>query len=138
MNRRNFLTAATIAAGTSATKPANLAADNRVRNQPLRASYWGTQYYDDKERDQLNEVLNTQSPFRWYGKVRPMKVASFEKEFAQRMRTRYALAVTSGTAALQCAINALEVGPGDEVILPAWTRHSCYTAILFAGAARFR
>src|SRR5437588_4449828 len=131
MNRRDFLVAATAAAASSA-RPVKAAGDSPVRNQPLRASYWGTQYYDDKERTQLTDVLNTQSPFRWYGKVQPMKVATFEKEFAQRMGTRYALAVTSGTAALQCAVNALEVGPGDEVILPAWTWHSCYSAILFA------
>src|SRR6516164_9805233 len=29
---------------------------------------------------------------------------------------------------------ALEVGPGDEVILPAWTWHSCYSAVVLAGA----
>jgi hypothetical protein len=29
----------------------------------LRASYWGTQYYDDKEREQLTEVLKTLYPF---------------------------------------------------------------------------
>jgi 8-amino-3,8-dideoxy-alpha-D-manno-octulosonate transaminase len=50
------------------------------------------------------------------------------------MRTRYALAVTSGTAALQTAMAALQVGPGDEVILPAWTWYSCYNAIVLAGA----
>jgi 8-amino-3,8-dideoxy-alpha-D-manno-octulosonate transaminase len=132
MNRRNFLAAASIAAGTYGAKRGNAGA-NPVRTEPLHASYWGTQYYDDKERDQLHEVLDTQSPFRWYGKVQPMKVATFEKEFAQRMRTQYALAVTSGTAALQCAVNALEIGPGDEVILPAWTWHSCYSAIFLAG-----
>jgi 8-amino-3,8-dideoxy-alpha-D-manno-octulosonate transaminase len=133
MKRRDFLAAATAAAATSGAKPVKVASDSPVRNQPLRASYWGTQYYDDNERAQLTDVLNTQSPFRWYGKVQPVKVANFEKEVAQRMQTRYALAVTSGTAALQCAVNALEVGPGDEVILPAWTWHSCYTAILLAG-----
>jgi 8-amino-3,8-dideoxy-alpha-D-manno-octulosonate transaminase len=131
MNRRDFLAAATLASVSDSAGRAG--SENPVRDQPLRASYWGTQYYDDKERDQLTEVLNTQSPFRWYGKVQPMKVLTFEKEFAKRMRTQYALAVTSGTAALQCAVNALEVGPGDEVILPAWTWHSCYTAILLAG-----
>ena len=31
-------------------------------------------------------------------------------------------------------MNALEIGPGDEVILPAWTWHSCYAAIVLAGA----
>src|SRR5438874_2202670 len=133
MNRRDFLATATAAAAASGAKPVKPASDSPVRNQPLRASYWGTQYYDDRERTQLNDVLNNRSPFRWYGKVQPVKVATFEKEFAERMRTRYALAVTSGTAALQCAVNAVEVGPGDEVILPAWTWHSCYSAIVFAG-----
>ena len=133
MNRRNFLTTITSTAASAGVRPATTS-PQPVRSQPLHASYWGTQYYDDKEREQLTEVLNTQSPFRWYGKVPPRKVVTFEREFAQRMQTRYALAVTSGTAALQCAINALEVGPGDEVILPAWTWHSCYTAILLAGA----
>ena len=50
------------------------------------------------------------------------------------MGTKYALGVTSGTAALHCALTALGVGPGDEVILPAWTWHSGYTAILMTGA----
>ena len=50
------------------------------------------------------------------------------------MRTKYALAVTSGTAALQTAMAALEIGPGDEVILPAWTWHSCFNAVVLAGA----
>ncbi|HEY3454361.1 MAG TPA: DegT/DnrJ/EryC1/StrS family aminotransferase [Bryobacteraceae bacterium] len=132
MHRRAFLSTATAAAVISNAKPAD-GSDRPVRNQPLRASYWGSQYYDDKEREQLMDVVNNQSPFRWYGKVQPLKVVTFEKEFAQRMGTRYALAVTSGTAALQCAVNALEIGFGDEVILPAWTWHSCYTAILLAG-----
>jgi len=132
MHRRDFLSTATAAAVMSNAKPVD-GSDRPVRNQPLRASYWGTQYYDDKEREQLMDVVNTQSPFRWYGKVQPLKVVTFEKEFAQRMETRYALAVTSGTAALQGAVNALEIGFGDEVILPAWTWHSCYTAILLAG-----
>jgi dTDP-4-amino-4,6-dideoxygalactose transaminase len=54
-------------------------------------------------------------------------MAHFENEYAARMQTKYALAVTSGTA-------ALEVGPGDEVILPAWTWYSCYSAVTQAGA----
>ena len=102
----------------------------------MKASFWGTAYYDDKEREQLNDVLESRSPFRWYGpgKKAPAKTAALEREFTSRMGTRYALAVTSGTAALQCAINALGIGPGDEVILPAWTWHSCYSAIVLAGA----
>jgi 8-amino-3,8-dideoxy-alpha-D-manno-octulosonate transaminase len=63
-----------------------------------------------------------------------MKVATFEKEFAARMQTRFALGVTSGTAALQTALAAVGVGPGDEVILPAWTWHSCFNTVVLAGA----
>src|SRR5664279_1170085 len=62
------------------------------------------------------------------------KVALFENEYAARMQTKYALAVTSGTAALHVAMAALEVGPGDEVILPAWTWYSCYNTVIQAGA----
>jgi 8-amino-3,8-dideoxy-alpha-D-manno-octulosonate transaminase len=128
IDRRTFLAAAGLAAGT--------ARGEAVRSKPLKADFWGTQYYDDKEQKQLMEVLASRDPFRWYGSgsTPPMKVATFEKEFAARMQTRFALAVTSGTAALQCAMAALQIGPGDEVILPAWTWHSCYTAIVLAGA----
>ncbi len=113
-----------------------VARGNNARSTPLKADFWGTQYYDDKERQQLMDVLVSRQPFRWYGSgsTPPMKVATFEKEFAARMQTRYALAVTSGTAALQYAMGALRIGPGDEVILPAWTWHSCYSAIVLAGA----
>jgi 8-amino-3,8-dideoxy-alpha-D-manno-octulosonate transaminase len=61
-------------------------------------------------------------------------VLQFEKEFGARMGAKYALGVTLGTAALQCALAALEVGPGDEMILPSWTWHSCFNTIVLAGA----
>jgi 8-amino-3,8-dideoxy-alpha-D-manno-octulosonate transaminase len=130
VDRRNFLAAAA-AAGT-----AGAAEDQPVRATPLRADYFGTQYYDEKERAELMEVLETRRPFRWYGSGSkpPMKVLTFEKEFAARMGTKHALAVTSGTAALQAAMAALEIGPGDEVIMPAWTWHSCCSAVVLAGA----
>jgi len=128
IDRRKFLAAASLAVGPAHANP--------VRSTPLKADFWGTQYYDDKEQQQLMDVLSSRQPFRWYGSggAPPMKVATFEKEFAARMETRYALGVTSGTAALQCAMAALRIGPGDEVILPAWTWHSCYSAIVLGGA----
>ena len=42
--------------------------------------------------------------------------------------------MTSGTTALYTAMAAMEIGPGDEVILPAWTFVSCYNTIVLAGA----
>jgi 8-amino-3,8-dideoxy-alpha-D-manno-octulosonate transaminase len=137
MNRRTFLTgvAGTVAA-VQATPKFALDGGVPVRPQPLKADYWGTQYYDHRELQQLTDVLETRRPFRWYGsgKQPPLKVLTFEKEFAARMQCRYALAVTSGTTALQSALAALEVGPGDEVLLPAWTWHSCFNTVVLAGA----
>ena len=134
VDRRTFLTAA--AAATAATQRLAAQGGTPVRAKPLHADYWGPQYYDEQERQQVLEVLETGRPFRWYGRGNepPMKVATFETEFARHMQTRYALGVTSGTAALQTALAALGIGPGDEVILPAWTWHSCFNTIVLAGA----
>lgn len=48
-------------------------------------------------------------------------VAEFEREFAEYVGCEYGLALTSGTAALQTALFAVGVGPGDEVIVPSFT-----------------
>src|SRR5712692_4981790 len=137
MNRRNFIAGAAAAAATAATPP-KLAVEGgkSVRETPLNSGFYGSSYYGSEEANELNDVIKTQRPFRWYGpgKELPMKAATFEKEFARRMQTRYALGVTSGSAALQTAVAALGIGPGDEVILPAWPWHSCYNAIVLAGA----
>ncbi len=137
VNRRKFLAATAVAAQAAhAADKAAVDGGKPVRDKPLRAGYWGTQYYGEEERNQLLEVVETQRPFRWYGPggSAPQKALTFEKEFARWMGTRYALGVTSGTAALQCALAALAVGPGDEVILPAWTWHSCFNTVVLAGA----
>jgi 8-amino-3,8-dideoxy-alpha-D-manno-octulosonate transaminase len=134
MDRRAFLTATASALAVDAGRadPGN----QPVRPTPLQAGYFGPQYYDAAEQHQLQDVLDARQPFRWYGpgSTPPQKAARLEHALAEQMRTRFALAVTSGTAALACAMAALEVGPGDEVILPAWTWHSCYSAIVLAGA----
>lgn len=46
-------------------------------------------------------------------------VSKFEEEFAQFVGARYALGVSSGTSALELALKALRIGPGDEVVVPA-------------------
>src|SRR5436309_3571312 len=137
MNRRTFLAAAAALAGSTRSTP-SLAVDGGkpVRVKPLRATYTGPESYDDKELAQLRDVLEKRQPFRWYGpgKQPPMKVLAFEKELAERMQTKYALAVTSGTAALTTALAALGIGPGDEVILPAWSWYACFNSIVMNGA----
>ena len=135
MYRRTFL--ATAAAASVMPAAADQLAVNGgtpVRTEPLGTANWGPLFYDDKERTQLDEVLESRRPFRFANPLDRSKVALFENEYAARMQTKFALAVTSGTAALHTALAALEVGPGDEVIIPAWTWYSCYATVIQLGA----
>jgi dTDP-4-amino-4,6-dideoxygalactose transaminase len=96
--------------------------------------YVGPQFFDQREEEALREVLESGSPFRYWGPGRPRQVLRFEEAFAKYMGARFALAVTSGTAALDCAVAGLGIGPGDEVIVPAYTWWSDYTCVVHAGA----
>lgn len=62
------------------------------------------------------------------------KVAEFEQHFAQYIGTRYAIAVSSGTAALHTALLAQGIGAGDEVITTPFTFIATANSILLAGA----
>jgi dTDP-4-amino-4,6-dideoxygalactose transaminase len=62
------------------------------------------------------------------------KVKRFETEFAAYVGNRHALAVNSCTAALHIALTALDVGPGDEVILPTLTFCSTANVVVHLGA----
>lgn len=62
------------------------------------------------------------------------KVREFETAFAKRHGVKHALAVTSATTALHLALVALGVGPGDEVIVPAFTWVSTANVVIHCGA----
>jgi len=62
------------------------------------------------------------------------QVKEFEEKFARLIGVKHGIAVANGTAALDIAIEALGVGPGDEVILPSFTIVSCLNQILRSGA----
>lgn len=126
-SRRSWLGAAAASAA---------AADGPVRSTPLRPRHFGPLYYDDAEWTLVSEVIKTRSPFRFWGMGPnpPDKVEKLERTVADWMGVKYALAVNSGTSALETALAALEVGPGDEVIVPAWTWHSCFHAVIRLGA----
>ncbi len=81
------------------------------------------------EKRYLLECLET----GWISSEGPF-VQRFETEFAHRVGRRYAVAVANGSAALDVAVAALGLGPGDEVILPTFTIISCAAAIVRAGA----
>ena len=93
-----------------------------------------------EERDAVGQVLDRKRLIRFYGPDDPdgdnarSEVDEFEREFAARMGSQHALGVTSGTAALITSLAALAIGPGDEVILPAYTFIASAAAILAVGA----
>lgn len=62
------------------------------------------------------------------------KVAAFEKNFAGRHLVKHALATTSCTTALHLILAAMDIGPGDEVIVPAFTWVATANVVLYCGA----
>src|SRR5437879_3632350 len=62
------------------------------------------------------------------------EVAAFEKAFADYLGARFCIGVNSGTAALQLALMACGIGPGDEVIAPSFTFFATAEAVSVLGA----
>lgn len=79
--------------------------------------------------ENVNEALSS----GWLSSSGPF-VKQFEEEFASYIGTKYAVAVSSGTAALHVALLSLGIGKGDEVIVPAFTMGACWLAVLYTGA----
>ncbi|MBS1495130.1 MAG: DegT/DnrJ/EryC1/StrS family aminotransferase [Bacteroidetes bacterium] len=75
-------------------------------------------------KEPLNSGWLTQGP----------KVREFEENFAARHQVKHAVAVTSATTALHIAVAALDIKPGDEVIVPAFTWVATSNAVLYQGA----
>jgi len=82
-----------------------------------------------EEKDSIADCLET----GWISSEGPY-VSQFEAEFAERSGRQYGIAVANGSMALEAAVAALGIGPGDEVILPTFTIISCAAAIVRAGA----
>lgn len=85
-----------------------------------------------EERAAADRVLSSGHLFRYMEEARESDL--FETEFAKRLGARHALGTSSGTAALICGLAALDVGPGDEVIIPAYGYVADVLAVLAVGA----
>jgi dTDP-4-amino-4,6-dideoxygalactose transaminase len=105
-----------------------------VRTVPLPLEFPGIHQMDIREVDAVLRVLHARSPFRYYGMHLQGEAESFEAEFASFLGAKHALATGSGTGALHTAMAALNVGPGQEVIVPAYLWVSVLAAIVNHGA----
>ncbi|WP_188504050.1 DegT/DnrJ/EryC1/StrS family aminotransferase [Parapedobacter pyrenivorans] len=82
--------------------------------------------YDNREGQALQSVLNSSQWGRLTGSV----TAQFEREYAELLGVGHALGVSSGTSALTAIMGALDVGPGDEVIIPVYTFIATYNVVV--------
>ncbi len=112
-----------------------------VRTKP----YPGWPVWDDREEKGLLEVLHSGKWWRFsYGEGVELKepepgqprskVAEFQEAFARLQQARFGIACANGTAAIEIALKALGVGPGDEVIVPPYTFIATASAVLNVNA----
>ena len=127
-NRRDFISAAAIAGGGIAVgapyfsfaddgKPAILGGSKAKAD-----SFTNWPLFNETEERALIDVLKSGKWGRLNGKV----VAGFEGEYAKLLGVNHSLGVSSGTSALYTILGALDVGPGDEVIMPVYTFIATY------------
>lgn len=83
-----------------------------------------------KELNAIKTVLSRRKFFRYGG----IEVAAFEKEWAELIGAKSAIAVTSGTAALIISLQAMGIGPGDSVLVPGYTFIATALAVTAVGA----
>lgn len=84
---------------------------------------------DGNERKYLIECIET----GWISSEGPF-IKEFEQKFAAYVGRKHGIAVSNGTAAIDAAVEALGISPGDEVILPTFTIISCIAQIVRSGA----
>jgi dTDP-4-amino-4,6-dideoxygalactose transaminase len=105
--------------------------------RPRPAPGLGAAAIGPEEESLVLDVLRRQELFRYYGNDAqrpPPMAATLEKEAAALLGMEYVLAVSSGTAALEVVLGAAGIGPGAEVIVPAWSWISCFTSVVRCGA----
>src|SRR5437016_2791088 len=86
----------------------------------------GWPVFDQTEEKALLETLHSGQWYRGSGKA----VANFEDAYAKLTGAKHCLATSCGTSALYTALGALDLGPGDEVIIPPYTFVATYNVVV--------
>src|SRR6201987_4551707 len=88
--------------------------------------------YTTKEKQALADVLTHHN---WGGQPFPGKHAdAFGKKFAKFQTAKYGQGVNTGTVAIQAALKAIDIRPGDEVLVPAYTWEGTVGPVLLVNA----
>ncbi len=111
---------------SSSKQPLALFGGAPVRSADRQWPAWPI--YDDTERAALINVLESGKWF--YGE----RVAQFEREYAEFQGALHCVTCNSGTAAAEVVLQALGIGPGDEVIVPPYTFVATASSVIRVGA----
>lgn len=106
-----------------------------VRTKPWVSKYMGSEELGAEEKARVLHVLEKKRIFRYLPNgLEESEAGTLENEYKSFLGTEYALAVNSGTSSLICALVAAGVGPGDEVVIPAYTWVATAAACAVLGA----
>ncbi len=141
LSRRRFLSATCAGAAATGLRTRHTSASHTIiatndkpallGGQPVRSTpFTSWPIIGEIEEKQLLEVLHNRKWNRLNGNV----VERFEQAWSERLGVKHSLATSSGTSALICALNALEIGPGDEVIVPPYTFVATVNVVLLQHA----
>lgn len=96
----------------------------------LNVPYAPWPFFSEDEIEVSVNVLRSGKVNYWTGEEGKL----FEKEFAEYLGCKYAIALANGTVALELALYTLDIGPGDEVIVPSRTFIATASAVVARGA----
>ncbi|MBI5769938.1 MAG: DegT/DnrJ/EryC1/StrS family aminotransferase [Verrucomicrobia bacterium] len=130
LTRRKFLRraaatglAAGLGSSLASAADSSSAASTAKPAAPANPTAWPV--FDDTDEAALRDVLRSG---KW-GRGSGTKVAAFEKAYAELAGAKHCIATASGTTALLTTLGSLDLGPGDEVILPPYTFVATFHAV---------
>lgn len=134
LDRRKFLNIMSVTGAALATGFPVLSHGSQQNAKPALlggpkahpGSFPGWPIVEQVEENAVTDVLGSKSWGRLNGKI----VAQFEKEYAELMGAKHCLGVSSGTSALSTILGAMDIGPGDEVIIPVYTFVATYNVVV--------
>lgn len=114
-------------------------ANKTEEHTPVRTKPWAfgpisTEEIGDLEKQYLLRVLDKKRLFRYGGSQELSDAYALEQLYKERTKVKHGLGVNAGTSALISALIGAGIGPGDEVIIPAYTYIATATAVLIARA----
>jgi len=134
LNRREFLTTTTTAGAGLALSLPTIARGGEAAAKPAilggpkahAGGFPNWPVYDQTEEKALLDTLHSGLWFRGSGKM----VSRFEDAFEKLTGAKHCVATSCGTSALTTALGALDIGPGDEVLLPPYTFVATYNVVV--------